>query len=152
MILSAQHAISSLDENERRVYEVILRATKTDGGIFQVKLKELNELKSLEPQQIAKIVSRLVKKGLVKRKLVNNNGKSMYFLQALILEQPKVEVSPSLSINIPIEMSSVMSIPCFRCKELYNCGEASSHSPLRCPLLTSFLINLTKTNSTRKRS
>ncbi len=142
-IMSAQHTLS-LDENEKLVYEVILKATETSGGIFQVKLKEQPELRHLEPQQIAKIVSRLVKKGLIKRKLVNNNGKSMYFLQAIVLENtPRIEVE-RVSIKIPIDAGSFLDIPCFQCKELMNCGEGNPSSPLKCPLLTSFLWNLSR--------
>jgi len=147
-IMSAQHALQALDENERLVYEIVLRATEASGGIFQVKLKELPELKHLEPQQIARIVSRLVKKGLLKRKLVNNNGKSMYFLQAIVLEPaPKVEITRKISINIPIDTGLFATIPCFQCKDLFNCGEGNPSSPLKCPILTSFLARLSSTDS-----
>jgi len=147
MTSSAKHTAITLDENERKVYEVILNATKSKGGIFQVKLKELTELKNLEPQQIARIVSRLVRKGLVKRKLVNNNGKSMYFLQAVAIEQPKVEISLGLNVCIPISVNTVINIPCFRCKELFNCSETSSCNPFKCPLLTNFLLNFVESKT-----
>ena len=146
--MSAQYALQSLDENERLVYEIVIRATEANGGIFQVKLKELPELKHLEPQQIAKIVSRLVKKGLIKRRLVNNNGKSMYFLQAVVLEPaPKLEITKSVSITIPIDTGLFTAIPCFQCKELFSCGEGNPSTPLKCPLLTSFLLNIASRGS-----
>ncbi len=143
--MSTHYSAMSLDENEKLVYEVILRATETNGGIFQVKLKELPELKHLEPQQIAKIVSRLVKKGLIRRKLVNNNGKSMYFLQAISIETtPKVELSERISVRIPIDAGSFLEVPCFQCKELFNCGEGNPSNPTKCPLLTSFIWSLAR--------
>jgi len=137
--MDSQQILKLLDANERIVYEVIRKETTRNGGVFQVALKEFPELKHLEPQQIARIVSRLVKKGLVRRKLVSNNGRSMYFLQAIILTETKPAITKTIKINIPIEISSFLEIPCFTCKELENCAEGHNVNPFKCPLLTNFI-------------
>jgi len=134
----------ALSEPERLVYEIIRRETELHGGVFQVKLKEFAELRHLEPQQIARIVSKLVKQGLVKRKLVDNNGRSMYFLQAVITSTPSM---PKLKkLDVPIELSTVIEIPCFTCKDLYDCVAGGYISPHNCPKLTKYLLQKIRTS------
>jgi len=142
--MDSQQILKLLDANERIVYEVIRKETARNGGVFQVSLKEYPELKHLEPQQIARIVSRLVKKGLVRRKLVSNNGRSMYFLQAVVLTEARPSTPRNIRINIPIDISSFLEIPCFTCKELENCAEGHNVNPFKCPLLTNFISMYSK--------
>ncbi len=134
----------NLAPEERLVYEVIKRETELHGGIFQTKLKELTELRHLEPQRIARIVLKLARQGLIKRQLVSNNGRSMYFLQAVTISEPKPSEK---DLELPIKLDTVLEIPCFICRELERCSEGGYPAPSRCPLLTRFLISKTSNQS-----
>ncbi|HIP56950.1 MAG TPA: hypothetical protein EYH02_02620 [Ignisphaera aggregans] len=128
----------NLAPEEQLVYEVIKRETERHGGIFQTKLKELSELKHLEPQRIARIVLKLARQGLIKRQLVSNNDRSMYFLQAITKAETR---SLSTNLALPIRLDTVLHIPCFACRELERCNEGGYPSPSRCSILTKFLIS-----------
>jgi len=125
--------VDQLDDNEKLVYHIVKRETEEHGGILQTKLKEMPELKNLRPRQITTIVNKLVKLNLIKRELVVNNGRSMYLLKAV----PPISFQKDLGYAIEI----VSGIPCFRCKNLYLCGEGRSFSPLKCPYLTQYLVS-----------
>ncbi len=127
--------VDQLNDNEKLVYYVIKRETEERGGILQIKLKEIPDLKNLKPRQITTIVNKLVKLNLIKRELIVNNGRSMYLLKVV----PSVTIQKDLSYAVEI----VSKIPCFKCKNLYLCGEGRSFSPLKCPSLTQYLINET---------
>ena len=129
---------TQLDSDEMLVYNIIRRETENHGGVFQTKLKELNELKHLEPQKIARIVLKLAKQGLIKRELVSNNGRSMYFLQAISVQ---VREEKKDSDYYMIKLDSVIEIPCFTCKELERCSEGSFPAPSKCPLLTRYIMS-----------
>ncbi len=132
------NVLQQLSQEERLVYEVIKRKTIEQGGILQVKLKELPELRGLEPQRIARIVLKLAKLGLVKRQLVNVEGRSMYLVRALTVEEkPSIKQEKSL---IPIKLDLVAEIPCFYCKELDRCASGSPINPLKCMYLTNYLL------------
>jgi len=128
----------NLAPEERLVYEIIKRETERHGGIFQTKLKELSELRHLEPQRIARIVLKLARQGLIKRQLVSNNDRSMYFLQAIARAEIK---SLNTNLALPIRLDTVLHIPCFACRELERCNEGGYPSPSRCPILTKYLIS-----------
>ena len=128
----------NLAPEEQLVYEIIKRETERHGGIFQTKLKELSELRHLEPQRIARIVLKLARQGLIKRQLVSNNDRSMYFLQAIT----RAEIRPlNTNLALPIRLDTVLHIPCFACRELERCNEGGYPSPSRCPVLTKFLVS-----------
>jgi len=125
--------VNQLDDSEKLVYYVVKRETEEHGGILQTKLKEIPDLKNLRPRQITTIVNKLVKLNLIKRELIVNNGRSMYLL--------KVVPSTTFQKDLGYAVEIVSKIPCFRCKNLYLCGEGRSFSPLKCPYLTQYLVN-----------
>ncbi len=126
--------MNQLDNDEKLVYYVIKRETEERGGVLQTRLKEVPDLRNLRPRQIITIVNKLVKLNLIKRELIVNNGRSMYFLKVI---SPTTIIQKDLNYAIGI----VSKIPCFRCKNLYLCGEGRSFSPVRCPYLTQYIAN-----------
>ncbi|RLG78030.1 MAG: hypothetical protein DRO12_00510 [Thermoprotei archaeon] len=121
----------SLSADEQLLYEVIKRETIKNGGVLQSRLREFTELQNYDSRQIARLVLRLVKKGLVRRQPVRQDGRSTYLLEAIL--------SPLHTIRMPIKIENVIAIPCFTCKELERCNEGNYHSPTRCPYLTRFI-------------
>jgi len=116
------------------VYEVIKRETIKNGGVLQSKLREFEELKNYDSRQIARLVLRLVRKGLVRRQPVKQNSRSTYLLEAVL--------SPIQTIKIPLKLDMVLEIPCFTCKELERCNEGNYFSPSHCPYLTRYIQQL----------
>lgn len=125
-----------LSDEENLVYSIIKQETKSSGGILQSRLRERDELRSIQPRKLSTIINRLAKAKLVRRVPIDNgNGQLVYLLQAVDQQnQAMMEQPPN---------QDVVSIPCCGCRNLYMCGEGKSYSPLRCPYLTRFLVSKT---------
>jgi len=128
--------MSNLSDVEKIVYEVIKRETENSGGIMQRKLKEIQELKNIRPRELQHIVKKLIKMNLVRRLRVSSNGKTSYFLQAVLKELTKGEL-------IKISLDDIINIPCLTCKYIAICGTSKLHNPSRCSVLTRYLISKT---------
>jgi DNA-binding MarR family transcriptional regulator len=132
--------LDDLSDVEKIVYEVIKRETETNGGVVQRKLKEMQELKDIKPRKLQHIVKKLIKMKLVKRLKVTNNGKTSYFLQAVIaLEKEKPIENKILIVRLSID--DIIEIPCLTCKCITICGASKLYNPSKCSLLTKYLIS-----------
>jgi DNA-binding MarR family transcriptional regulator len=144
-----------LSSEETRVYEIIKRETKASGGIKQTQIRKHSELRDLDPKKITQIVRKLTKMNLVDRILVNEGGKRHYLLIAKeekeesaqnmvtkpnesILAEPIATTSTAPSIT-DIDVN-LLDIPCMKCKHVFECGIGRPYDPLRCPLITQFIL------------
>ncbi len=105
-------------------YYEILQLIKDNGknGILQSELWKKIGATSREGSRIA---SKLLKFGLIGRKRVLHNGKWTYRL---------------LPTKLPVNIESIMDLPCAFCTDQERCGEEKYITPERCEKLTNYLM------------
>ncbi|MEM0005461.1 MAG: hypothetical protein QXJ56_07260 [Ignisphaera sp.] len=123
-----------LSDEEVLVYNIIKQETRVSGGILQSKLRERDELRSIQSRRLYTIVNKLARANLIKRIAINDNGQTAYLLQAI---DQRNQIGEQ---RISIPDSEIFAIPCNGCRNLYMCGEGRVYNPLKCPYLTRFLM------------
>ncbi|MCX8184446.1 MAG: hypothetical protein RMI56_06180 [Sulfolobales archaeon] len=123
---------------EDKVLELVKELTKKDGGIVQ---SELWRILGIDSREGSKLVARLMRKGLLMREAIVHRGKKTYILK--YSDTTKVPVSISVSLNPAIE------IPCFTCRQISRCSIGGYYDPIRCTLLTKYLLSINIQNLRR---
>ncbi|MEM0026316.1 MAG: hypothetical protein QXT53_00060 [Ignisphaera sp.] len=136
-------SFDNLSDVEKIVYDVIKKETYNSGGIWQRKLKEVPELRNIKPRTLQHIVKKLIKLKLVKRLKIENNGKTAYFLKAVI------EDTQRKSEGIETLPKDLFEIPCITCKYLTVCGIDKVHAPSRCVILSRYLYAKISSNTNK---
>ena len=132
--LESMLTTSHIPENWRKIfmqkidYYEVLQLIKNNGkdGILQSNLWKKIGATSREGSRIA---LKLLKQGLITRKRVLHNGKWTYKL---------------VSNKLPIQIDSMMDIPCTFCMEQERCGEKKYITPEKCEKLTNYLLKIIK--------
>lgn len=108
---------------EARVLEVI----KSYGqeGVIQSRLAE--EL-GIEVKEVAKLIMKLSRKGLVKKETVTIDGRRVTKLYGV----PR-------KIRIDVSLETLIEIPCFTCRYYDDCGPGGRWSPRDCIILSDWL-------------
>lgn len=136
-------SFDNLSDAEKIVYDIIKKETYSSGGIWQRKLKEMPELRNIKPRTLQHIVKKLIKLKLVKRLKIESNGKTAYFLKAVIEDAQKE------SEDIEILSKDLFEIPCLTCKYLFVCGIDKIHTPSRCVILSRYLFTKISNNTNK---
>ncbi len=121
--------IKSYQSLEERALEIIRDATKRSGGIVQ---SELWRILDIDSRDGGKLVTRLMRKGLLLREATTHRGRKTYILR--YADDSRAPVSVSVSLN------PVLEVPCFTCRHIGRCGIGGYYDPTRCPLLTRYLL------------
>ncbi|MEM0371212.1 MAG: hypothetical protein QXG46_00820 [Ignisphaera sp.] len=127
-----------LSYEEKRVYRVIMNETMASGGISQRALKSHPDLKDLESKRITQIIKKLIELNMIKRSVVENNGKRTYILS--ITNNKTLDKDTSPHNNSSVNNSSFLEIPCIKCRYLFSCSIGHPYDPLRCSILTQFIL------------
>lgn len=145
-----------LSPEELKVYEVIKRETKASGGIKQTQIRKHPELRDIDPKRITQIIRKLAKLNLIERTLLDEGGKRSYLLMSKEEGYKEIPTAKDeADRNMQLTTTSVLmkqidvdllDIPCIKCKHLFECGVGRSYDPLRCPLMTSFVLEKSGTN------
>jgi len=114
-----------LSELERKALELI--ESKGNEGLFQ---SELWKILGIDSREGSRIALQLLKKGLIKREPVVNNGRRTYKLYAI----------RRTTINLRVNIASVIDIPCFTCMNIDKCSNGGFYDPRTCRLLTEWLL------------
>ncbi|RLE48784.1 MAG: hypothetical protein DRJ31_06510, partial [Candidatus Methanomethylicota archaeon] len=93
-------------------------------GLLQCDLWKLLKTDSREG---SRIVSKLEKKGLIKREPVLHNGRKTF--RIVLVKKPELKIS----------ISSIRGIPCFSCLNIHRCGIGQPISPVTCKELNEYL-------------
>jgi len=133
--------VEDLNEEEKIVYDVIRRETLLHGGVYHIDLRSLEELKNFSSQKIHRIVSKLLKKGLIERIEREVDGRRVFLLRAIDRGMSKSGESQRV-VDIELDLARMISIPCIGCRYINSCFEGGAVSPSRCPLLLRALIAL----------
>lgn len=96
-------------------------------GIPQEKFIE--EL-GIDSKDAIKLISKLIKKGIIRKETKIINNKKVTFLY-----------SYDKTLSIPVNLDSLSKVPCFKCKYLLICKPGSNPNPAECTLLDDWLIN-----------
>jgi len=119
--------LTSSDEELARTALAILGKYK-DGRVPQDKfVEELN----MDSKEAMKLVSKLVKKGILKRETVIEGGKKVVYLY-----------SSDRYLYLPVRLSLLSKVPCFKCKYLLVCKPGSNPNPEDCTILDEWLRGL----------
>lgn len=109
----------------KKAEEIVLRHFTR--GIHQDNLiKELG----VDRKKGEKVVSMLIKKGVIKRRVETVSSKKVIYLY------PKDD---SLHA-IPVSLNLLSQIPCFWCRNLLRCRTGSNPDPANCTILEEWLI------------
>jgi len=114
------------EELERLALEMI--RSSGDDGILQ---SDLWRRLGLDSREGSRLVLRLAKKGLIKREQVVVNGRRTYKI--------RYTTPPTLELRVLVSLDDVISIPCFTCPYLGQCGPGNFNDPRTCPLLERWL-------------
>lgn len=102
-------------------------------GILQ---SQLIKMLGVDNRLGSKIVTRLVKRGLIKRDKVTVNGRMTYRLYLVDRTSP--------SLNIVVDVSSIINVPCTTCPYRKECGIGNLYEPTTCPWLERWIARLVK--------
>ncbi len=119
-------ANSTYEAIERKALEMIEAAGEE--GILQ---SELIKRLEIDSRTGSRLVIRLAKRGIIQKTKVVVNGKTTY---RLVLSRKK-----PAAVNIVVNVSSILEIPCATCKFRGECGPGNLHNPATCRLLDSWL-------------
>ncbi len=105
----------------------VLEAIKSHGqeGIVQSQLA--SEL-GIEVKEIAKLVMKLSRKGLIKKETVTIDGRRVTKLYGV----PR-------KIRLDVKLDTLVEIPCFTCRYYSDCGPGGRWSPRDCIILNEWL-------------
>ncbi len=123
-----------LSELERKALELI--ESKGDEGLYQ---SELWKILGIDSREGSRIALQLLKKGLIRREPVINNGRRTY----------KLYVIRRTKLNLRVNLANVIDIPCFTCLNIDKCSNGGFFDPRTCRLLTEWLINQVNTRNKR---
>jgi len=136
------HSMSEdLNEEEKIVYDVIRRETLLHGGVYHIDLRSFEELKNFSSQKIHRIVSKLLKKGLIERIEREVDGRRVFLLRVIDRGMSKLGESQRV-VDIELDLARIISVPCLGCRYINSCFEGGTLSPSRCPLLSRALTAL----------
>ncbi len=121
--------LQDLAPEELQAYNII-KEESSRGGILQ---PDLWKRLKIDSKQGSRIVLKLIKRGLVKRVLVEYNGRRVYKLVTT--------TRPLLIEKLNINLELVSEIPCFLCREIDKCSIGNYFSPATCPRLTAYILN-----------
>lgn len=123
--------IDLLPPLERKAFDIISSKSR-EGGIPQV---ELWKLLGIDSREGSKIVLKLMRRGLVVRKEIEFNGKKAY-----VLTLPGHIMSQD-DFSLPVNIESVLDIPCFTCPYLSICASSADEPWRRCDKIKGFVEN-----------
>ncbi|MEM1542230.1 MAG: hypothetical protein QW101_05140 [Ignisphaera sp.] len=129
----------TLSYDEKRVYRVIMNETMASGGISQKALKSHPDLKDFESKRITQIVKKLMELNMIKRSVIENNGKRTYVLRV----NSNKTLDEATSLHNGVDTLSLLEIPCIKCRYLFSCSIGHPYDPLRCSVLTQFILEKT---------
>uniref|UniRef100_A0A7J3ZKJ4 MarR family transcriptional regulator n=1 Tax=Fervidicoccus fontis TaxID=683846 RepID=A0A7J3ZKJ4_9CREN len=118
--------IQSLSDLEIEVLKLV-----RDSGNRGVTLLSLQKSLGIDSRRLSRAVSKLVKKGLVKREPIVVDGRKTY----RILHSYSLE-------DLAVSLDLVSRVPCFVCKYLQECSPGGRVSPTTCSLLERWLDEL----------
>ncbi len=119
-------ASSTYEAIERKALEMIEAAG--DDGILQ---SELIKRLGIDSRTGSRLIIKLAKRGIIEKTKVVVNGKTTYRL-VLARRRPA-------AVNIVVDVSSILDIPCATCRFRDECGPGNLHNPATCRLLDSWL-------------
>jgi len=125
----SSYSTSTTEALEKEALKLIESSGKE--GILQ---SQLIKMLGVDNRLGSKIVTRLVKRGLIKRDKVTVNGRMTYRLYLVDRTTP--------SLNIIIDISSVLDIPCTTCPHRKDCGTGNLYEPATCPWLERWITRL----------
>lgn len=125
----SSYSANTVEALEREALNLIERAGKE--GVLQ---SQLIKALGVDSRLGSKIITRLVKRGLVRRDKVTVNGRVTY---RLFLADKAVP-----ALNIIIDVSSILDIPCTTCPYRRDCGVGNLYEPTSCPLLERWITKL----------
>ena len=120
----------SLSDLENEVLKLV-----RDRGNKGITQSSLQEALGIDSRRISRAISKLVKKGLVKREPIVVNGRKTY----------RIVHSYSLD-DLVVSLDLVSKVPCFVCKYLQECSPGGRISPTACSLLEKWLDELSLNN------
>ncbi len=112
---------------ERLIEDAVRKAGSK--GILQ---SELWKKLGINSRDGVKVLSRLVRKGVIAREPVGGDSKRRTY-RLFIVEKPKVEK------RVEIKLDTLLEIPCFTCKHLRECGGHNRWDPSNCQLLDEWI-------------
>ena len=122
---------TAIEELERRALKII--EEHGDEGILQA---TLIRVLGVDSRVGSKVVTRLVKKGIVKREKVTVNGRVTYRLYPARRKAGGIEIK--------VNARSILDIPCTTCRFRRDCGAGAFRDPATCRDLTEWLERLVK--------
>lgn len=133
----AEEALLSeeLSDIERKALELIIKHGKK--GIFQ---NDLWKQLGINSREASRIVSKLVKKGLITRKPAVNRGRRTYLLIAVTEKKRRVVRIKREKLEARIDITPFLDIPCMRCPYINRCYTGGFFDPTKCSQLDKWLL------------
>ncbi|WP_460123856.1 helix-turn-helix transcriptional regulator [Stetteria hydrogenophila] len=125
----SSYSANTTEALEKKVLKIIENSGKE--GILQ---SQLIKMLGVNSRLGSKIVTRLVKRGLIKRDKVTVNGRMTYRLYLVDSGTP--------SLSIAVDVSSILDIPCSVCPYRKECGVGNLYEPATCPWLERWIAKL----------
>jgi predicted DNA-binding transcriptional regulator len=111
------------------IENTIIKILESSGN-SGMNLSELQKILKIKEDKLKLVVARLSRKGIVKKeKIKKEDGKIDY----------KIQLSTIKPVELKIELSTVIKIPCFTCKYIKECGIGREWSPANCEILKNWL-------------
>jgi|ECHnycMinimDraft_1075156.scaffolds.fasta_scaffold00031_14 DNA-binding Lrp family transcriptional regulator len=101
-----------------------------EAGPEGIRQSEVGRLLGIPGSEAARAISKLIRKGLVRKHSTIVEGKRMVVLYAVM----------STDIPIVVNLNSVENVPCFSCKVINKCENGSYISPQTCGKMNQWLI------------
>ena len=118
--------------SKSNIEKLIENAVRKAGskGILQ---SELWKKLGINSRDGVKVLSRLVRKGVIAREPVGGDSKRRTY-RLFIVEKPKEEKK-----RVEIKLDTLLEVPCFTCKHLRECGGHNRWDPSNCQLLDEWI-------------
>lgn len=116
---------STSSNMEDLIYEKVREA-----GEAGIKQNEISKMLGIVGADASRAISKLIKKGLIKKESTVVNGKKIVILYAIT----------ERDVEIVVNLESIKTIPCFSCKMLNKCENGSYISPQGCNKMNHWLI------------